>query len=452
MTRNSSSWLRDISCVFVFFVVQIIVVNPQRNQSKSLFPTRSIIANVVDRFLNNDSDNLINVDFKILNTTQLLQKWGLSSEIHQTTTEDGYILEIHRIVPKYANSPPVLIQHGICLASDSWVLRGKEDLAIILHEQGYDVWLTNTRGNCYSKQHQYLNIKEEPYWDFSYHEHGLYDMPASIDHILAVTGRRSLSYIGHSMGTTMFYVMASMRPSYNQKVNLHIGLAPVAYSSRMKSVETVFKPFGQNVKWYEKAFKRYKRYELLERRLANPLPILCEDPLLRPLCYQISFLLLGPDIYQWPDKNIITAITAYFPAGTSFKTLYHFWQSVVSADFKAFDHGDIENMRRFGSFFPPRYNISAITAPIALFYSTNDYLSHPTDVRLLAYQLPNLVGMYKVPFPYFNHLDYVFARDSRSLLYDSVLCLLDSFNNKLERQCEMPTNRFNRNEKNFWRE
>lgn len=64
---------------------------------------------------------------------------------------------------------------------------------------------------------------------------GVYDLPASIDYILSLTRQRTLYYIGHSMGTTMFYVMASTRPEYNSKVRLMISLSPVAYMGHIKS-------------------------------------------------------------------------------------------------------------------------------------------------------------------------------------------------------------------------
>ncbi|KAI5738221.1 hypothetical protein M8J77_004316 [Diaphorina citri] len=435
--------LRKIS--FISVMLLTIRVSNVQPQQQSLYPSRNIISSIIERFLYNESENIIDINVQLMNTTELLRKWGLSSETHRTKTQDGYTLTMHRIVPKYANSPPVLLQHGLCLASDSWILRGQEDLAIILHNNGYDVWMGNIRGNYYSRHHDYMDPREEAFWDFSWHEHGLYDVPAMIDYILSVTRRPTLSYIGHSMGTTMFYVMASMRPEYNRKINLQISLAPVAYVSRMKSYPLVFKHFADNIKYITKVLRKNRKYEILERRLANPIAIICKDPTLRPICYQAAFLIIGPDLYQMPDENIITAILTHFPAGTSFKNVIHYLQNIKALDFQGYDYGHFENMRRYGNFFSPRYNLSAITAPVALFYSNNDYLSHPADVRLLAYQLPNLVGMYKVPFPYFNHLDYIFARDSRSLLFDSVLCLLNTYNNKPGRPCKMPNGKFDRN-------
>ena len=68
---------------------------------------------------------------------------------------------------------------------------------------------------------------------YSWHEMGVYDLPAVIDYILNATGNQKLYYIGHSMGTTMFYVLMSERPQYNSKISAMFSLAPVAFLSHM---------------------------------------------------------------------------------------------------------------------------------------------------------------------------------------------------------------------------
>ena len=45
-----------------------------------------------------------------------------------------------------------------------------------------------------------------------------YDLPASIDFILAATGAASLGYVGHSQGTTMGFAALSSQPDLAQKV------------------------------------------------------------------------------------------------------------------------------------------------------------------------------------------------------------------------------------------
>lgn len=93
----------------------------------------------------------------------------------------------------------------------------------------------NARGNTYSRKHVELNSNEDKFWDFSWHEMGLYDLPANIDYVLNVTGLKKLFYIGHSQGTTIFYVMCSTRPEYNKKIQMMISFAPSAFMSHMTS-------------------------------------------------------------------------------------------------------------------------------------------------------------------------------------------------------------------------
>lgn len=81
----------------------------------------------------------------------------------------------------------------------------------------------------------------------SFHEMGYFDLPAEIDFILNKTDHTQMIYIGHSMGTTMFYVLTSQRPEYNEKLLGAISLAPVAYLSRTRSPIRYLAPFALNI-------------------------------------------------------------------------------------------------------------------------------------------------------------------------------------------------------------
>ena len=62
-----------------------------------------------------------------------------------------------------------------------------ESLAYILADSGFDVWLGNNRGTTYSREHVNYTIHDKEFWDFSFHEMGVYDLPAEIDYILNIT-------------------------------------------------------------------------------------------------------------------------------------------------------------------------------------------------------------------------------------------------------------------------
>lgn len=102
-------------------------------------------------------------------------------------------------------------------------------------DEGFDVWMGNSRGNVYSKAHKTMSPKDKEFWDFSWHEMGVHDLPATIDYILSTTGQRQLFYIGHSQGSTSLFVMLSEKPEYNGKIAKMVSYAPIAYAGNMRS-------------------------------------------------------------------------------------------------------------------------------------------------------------------------------------------------------------------------
>jgi lysosomal acid lipase/cholesteryl ester hydrolase len=92
-----------------------------------------------------------------------------------------------------------------------------------------------------------------------------------------------------------------------------------------------------------------------------------------------------------------------------------------------FDYGWTKNMLKYGSITPPDYNLGSITAPVFLHYSDNDWMAAVTDVDELASKLGNLIGKFRVSDPKFNHLDYTYGTDVKTLLYDRVISFIKRY-------------------------
>lgn len=361
-----------------------------------------------------------------LTTPQLVALHGYPSESHVVRTEDGYLLTLHRIPGGRDHRGPsggatarpvVFLQHGLLASSADWVLTGPgKSLAYILADSGYDVWMGNARGNTYSRAHVTLSTKDSAFWNFSWHEIGYYDLPAAIDHVLQVTGQKSLFYIGHSMGTTTFYVMLSTRPEYNDRVMAGVLLAPVVYLGSCRSPIRYLAPYADD---YQYLAHLFGADEFLPQNAALQFfaKYGCELAMFElKLCENSIFVICGFDKDQF-NSSMLPAVLSHTPAGTSTKTVTHFAQSILTGKFKPFG----------ASSETPEYDLSKVTVPTAAFYADNDLLSDPRDVQQLFQKVSMKLGKFRVALPSFNHLDFLWGKNAKKLVFDDVLAVLARF-------------------------
>nr|XP_045622183.1 lipase member K-like isoform X2 [Procambarus clarkii] len=277
-----------------------------------------------------------------LDAPHLIRKYGYPVETHTVTTADGFILTLHRIPHgrkmsktsadgtgnrienEIKSKEPVLMQHGLLASSACWILAPPEKApAYIMADAGYDVWLSNSRGNHYSRNHTHLSPDDKHFWDFSWDEMGSLDLPAVIDYILATTRHEQLYYIGHSMGTTIFFACMATKPEYNSKVKAMFGLGPVATVGHVTSPIKYLAPITSTIETW--------------------LPV----------------------------------IFGHTPEGTSIRTLAHYAQEILNGQFQHYDFGKTENMRRYNQTTPPLYDLSRVNVPVVLMWGKNDLLADP---------------------------------------------------------------------------
>lgn len=71
-----------------------------------------------------------------------------------------------------------------------------------------------------------MAANDSEFWDFSWNEIGIYDVPATIDYILNVTNQQKIAYAGVSQGGAVILVTLSELPEYNDKISIAQLMAP----------------------------------------------------------------------------------------------------------------------------------------------------------------------------------------------------------------------------------
>ncbi|XP_028982671.1 gastric triacylglycerol lipase-like [Diachasma alloeum] len=346
---------------------------------------------------------------------RLVEEHGRRAEWHSVTTEDGYMLSIFRILPNHPRNsshcgPPIYLQHGLTGTADMFVILQRErNIAFLLADAGYDVWLGNLRGSAYSRKHRTLSPEDSKFWDFSLDEYAIKDLPAMMDYVLDVTKRSSLSYIGISLGTTISTILLSNRTDFNSKLNLVVHMAPVMFFKTPNLTRKLLSMAADFLEGPHKAFEIVPRnkfiYSFVESVcLANS--------------FMVEFCLFFVDTFVGKDREQL----AMSRCGMN---------KYISGEFDYFNHkNDETNLRYYGQTKAPAYNLTNIVAPMVFFKAPNDPLSTlEDDVALISKLPPNRTLYYEiVRWKNFNHVDFILAKDVKKFVYDRLFEILSGIN------------------------
>ena len=251
---------------------------------------------------------------------------------------------MHRVYlesSKNGSFEPVLFQHGVEDSSYEWVINSADKApAFQFARAGYDVWLGNNRGSDFSKNHTTLKTDQPEFWEFDFEEMGLYDVPAEIDYILNLTKFDKIAaYVGHSEGTSQFFIGASLKADYyKEKVGISFLLAPIARldHTTISALRLLAKPWA--VSLLNKAIKSLHLYDLMPN---NPSVSILTSSLCKALPSVCDLITSG---FWDPDSKIdnlsrVADKMSKSPFGTGYRCIIHYGQILADKQFQRFDFG-----------------------------------------------------------------------------------------------------------------
>ena len=329
---------------------------------------------------------------------KIVNEAGYSFEEHKIITEDGYILTAWRIPcllnesnsDLYKKRQPVILQHGLIDSSYTWLFLDKNhSLVFLLANNGFDVWLTNTRGNAVSFEHE--NNKEydsskidSKYWNFSFHEMAIYDLPANVNYIKQKTGFDKVDYICHSQGGLIYFIMYTMNSEFiENNFNHFISLGTVITTFTSKS-------------------------HLIK----------------------LGSLTKFPEIVDTLHINNILCFNKFF-----YDTINQFckffnkpcWMQIYNSKRLAkYDYGSKKNLEIYGNQTSPEYDLSKFIhykVKSLLYTSDKDPFSNFDDLNHLTKYLNEKYVTIKRMNNY-NHMDFLWSEDAMEDIYKPIIKFL----------------------------
>ena len=358
-----------------------------------------------------------------------VQEAGFAFEEHKVRTTDGYILTLWRIFRKdKLKGYPVILQHGILDNGYTFLLAGpRNSFALYLARKGYDVWISNSRGQTFSLEHDEKYWWFNPfskYWDFSFHEMGVYDFPAIVEHVKQITGLKKVNYVAHSQGATHYFVKGSFDPDYiNENIETFVGIGPAMF------VQPHTSTFVNNL-------AEFRVFDALYSVGANNFMVLPENILAQfeSICrnYPSLYYEVVPRISGYTKKSRFNikrwpTLCAKLPGGTSAKCLLHWMQIIRSGEkFQMFDYGAEKNMEKYNQTTPKEYNterLKLIKVPTLLLIGTSDGLISEHGVQKILKLLKNddkdqVLELVKLDD--YSHMDYTWGVEAIKDVYPQI--------------------------------
>lgn len=393
---------------------------------ESSFETKSV--SEIDE---SDTHKFHDMIISAVDIVDIVHLHGYKVHEHVVQTKDGYLLSIHRILPKTGilpeNAPIAYLHHGLLTNSELFVLGENTNtcLPFLLVNEGYDVWLGNNRGNKYSRKHLILSSSDEKFWNYSLDEFAMFDIPNTIDYILEVTQQLQLSYIGFSQGSAQCLAAISLNHDLNKKINVFVGLSPAMIPQGLNNPVCSFLVGSAPG----------LLYRIFGKRAILPSVVFWQK-IMGPNLYEIIVDKSLVFLFNWKSGNINPSQKKVgYPhmfSPSSVKSVVHWFQIIDNKRFQMFDEGGASGSKlvyfsgtskktnRVAS-FPTQ----TITVPCLLIYGKSDML---IDINKTLENLScdvELIGL-----DGYEHMDTLWSAEVESTVFKNIIRKLNDVNHK----------------------
>lgn len=392
---------------------------------------------------------------------EIITRSGYKYTLHEAIADDGYVTQVTRLInpkadPRFLRQPPILLEHGGTIDPTAYIIASSiqhhpekwprtvadgpitswnRSLAFMLANNGWDVWLAETRGsNDNNKKRVRSRIGEtvraganarknmtraesldelaraNTYWSFSQDDIIAHELKSHMDLVLEQTGSKKLHLFTFSLSTPTSLAFFSIRPDYAAKVLGYVSMAPIVSGEGVNS--------------------------LIKLTLQTLCPILPD---------QVGTLLITDMLFTQPMRDLVVGIarsrtlrysvvkafiTLIMGASAKYQTLLdenvlghmlrelsfkeakQLCQQTKANKLQKYDYGPVKNQILYKSKEPPVYDLSKLGIKDWIIISAaNDALATPQVVEHLK-SLVRPKPIAHLVAPGMNHLDLIAGFDN----------------------------------------
>ncbi|RKP00236.1 hypothetical protein CXG81DRAFT_13482, partial [Caulochytrium protostelioides] len=320
--------------------------------------------------------------------------------------------------------PPVVLWHGLANRSCTFVCNNirSHNLALVLADAGYDVWLPNTR------MHRLARCFRGPggdngaaAWDWDIEDLATDDFPAVLEYIRIVTQWERVTYLGYSQGACLALMGLALKPELNNSLRCCVALA--AALKPQPSCSRIINTFLH-------VARPGRVYSLVPGRggfmlVSEWLEASCHAfvmVVLMSLTFLTFFAWTGS---RWRPFHRRAAFMTHTFGANSTRGVVHWLQIIAAQRFIPYQPTrggwptSLDGPERERIAHAPEYDLSAITAPLWVAMSRTDPMSDVdwTRARLPPHAQYHLLEGYE-------HMDILWADDAPRDVFRPLLAYL----------------------------